>query len=1403
MAQIANTAAEVLRDYPNIGNQKFSQNQIDHLSNVFELKRLVLGRAENLAINGDFGPEYQACVQWLKDNGLVATDAETVTLEDLLEIQQIEGDKLYTDIDRITAEQMQANLDRTQTQAEQKQSIKDLLPSLRDQIRILVANQPEASRVDEVVDEVAPRLERHIEINLAQGQTPAEAVDNGLRQAAAIHPRLQGVLATAESATAATAATAPPTGKTPTSVAAGIADTLDSQPLPQGFVEKTKNILSSNTSDAHKTSQLNNLFKTHQDSLDKLPTPLKADAVMAEYRAKIAAPPETPAPKTPITHTIAQQALDTPAPSRTPTSFSSSQKTASAILQAAGYSADQANKIVETTPPPASPAAYSNLTKSAETAILTAAADKGKFNQEIAEHISNTPSAQVADALKKTKVVPADQVTEVAQRLIEVREQSANYSESAQAASTKPTKGGRPEPVEGIPTKPTVSQMVKAATLSGLVADDQVKTLAKSSPDDIRQHLEAAGHPKQVIDSVTEVANQADSIAANESAASSGSAPTSPAASAAAVITVDRELGVGPVPLDVKNEVHLILASSASDSDKSSRIQQLFDQHPALKKTSKGPKEIVDAHQQLFAAAKKVEAVAQGSGPDVDLKVQQALTESDHPIINRAAAIAGATLGSQLAHNTNVLNATAPSVPNALNALSQTLIAHNPNHPNPLEVTLNPGAANQSKLTFDGALLASTLIGETPKQSFNRLEGLGFRLPNTPKNLGDIESYQLSLIADLSKHTESPLFVEGNLYPASIAFAYAGDPSLQTLPDSWFMAAISHSPTSSSGVYTHQSILANYSNNMNLNAPGFSPAYLRQAINQGGNIFPSSPLSQSEFSAGAAAAGGAEGGGVAAAAGATPPAWLSSAARSLPGMGGLAGKIGGFAGKLSGLAGKLGGMVGGLLSKATPVLAALSMLKNLLGKLDLKKLLNMIVGGMIAGAASLAGLAFFLFIQPFLPFIMAALAAASFISGLVSTAGGIITAVGGFVTGVGSGIVTVITVASSLITPTVTTVGPPPGAGGGCWPSSGHITQLPYSETVRSDGSVVRTHISTDSYDISGVIGDPVYAPTSGTAYSFPNSSGFAGSGNMVVISGSGFGGDLLFQHLSQISITDGQQVTAGQLIGLVGVSGNAKGPHLHYEWREKWDIKRPCADIQPDGCLGSPSNLFNYVPSDITGKPVTQINQQVSTDKCSASPEIDSTRNQCYVYSDIKKPWVQEEISQINDVLDKYILNDPKITSLVCSRGDVYLTRTGAPCSDAGGNWAGIVNPATNTIEFCDNLFGLGGFISGTFGQFSVVHEQAHIIANNHQNYYNLVENYPFFRSQGADSFYSTTYPYNYQNVTTDWPVDSILERENSAEAFAFCRMSDAGPYRNTSATPNNVSQQCSAINEIIQSLP
>jgi murein DD-endopeptidase MepM/ murein hydrolase activator NlpD len=58
------------------------------------------------------------------------------------------------------------------------------------------------------------------------------------------------------------------------------------------------------------------------------------------------------------------------------------------------------------------------------------------------------------------------------------------------------------------------------------------------------------------------------------------------------------------------------------------------------------------------------------------------------------------------------------------------------------------------------------------------------------------------------------------------------------------------------------------------------------------------------------------------------------------------------------------------------------------------------------------------------------------------------------------------------------------------------------------------------------------------------------GYGNAIEID-HGDGLTTVYGHASQVSVTPGEKVTAGQQIGQVGHTGHATGPHLHFEIRQ------------------------------------------------------------------------------------------------------------------------------------------------------------------------------------------------------------------------------------------------------------
>ncbi|NJN84512.1 MAG: M23 family metallopeptidase [Caldilineaceae bacterium] len=51
-----------------------------------------------------------------------------------------------------------------------------------------------------------------------------------------------------------------------------------------------------------------------------------------------------------------------------------------------------------------------------------------------------------------------------------------------------------------------------------------------------------------------------------------------------------------------------------------------------------------------------------------------------------------------------------------------------------------------------------------------------------------------------------------------------------------------------------------------------------------------------------------------------------------------------------------------------------------------------------------------------------------------------------------------------------------------------------------------------------------------------------------------------LYAHLSEIYVRDGQVVGQGDLLGLVGSTGNSTGPHLHFEIRDFGQLTDPLA---------------------------------------------------------------------------------------------------------------------------------------------------------------------------------------------------------------------------------------------------
>jgi murein DD-endopeptidase MepM/ murein hydrolase activator NlpD len=81
--------------------------------------------------------------------------------------------------------------------------------------------------------------------------------------------------------------------------------------------------------------------------------------------------------------------------------------------------------------------------------------------------------------------------------------------------------------------------------------------------------------------------------------------------------------------------------------------------------------------------------------------------------------------------------------------------------------------------------------------------------------------------------------------------------------------------------------------------------------------------------------------------------------------------------------------------------------------------------------------------------------------------------------------------------------------------------------------------------DLAGSLDSGIFATDSGViVYAGWNDYGY---GNLIMID-HGNGWQSLYAHLDQINVGCGQSVGQGELIGLMGSTGNSSGPHLHFE---------------------------------------------------------------------------------------------------------------------------------------------------------------------------------------------------------------------------------------------------------------
>ena len=124
--------------------------------------------------------------------------------------------------------------------------------------------------------------------------------------------------------------------------------------------------------------------------------------------------------------------------------------------------------------------------------------------------------------------------------------------------------------------------------------------------------------------------------------------------------------------------------------------------------------------------------------------------------------------------------------------------------------------------------------------------------------------------------------------------------------------------------------------------------------------------------------------------------------------------------------------------------------------------------------------------------------------------------------------------------------------GGYIWPCSSHYVTSPLGSRYTGIKGASTNHMGIDI----GRVGytTQVVASKAGTVI-ISTSNRYRG--NYVVVS-HGSGNTTTYQHLSKRSVSVGDKVSQGQVVGITGSTGVSSGPHLHFEISENGQIVDP-----------------------------------------------------------------------------------------------------------------------------------------------------------------------------------------------------------------------------------------------------
>ena len=116
------------------------------------------------------------------------------------------------------------------------------------------------------------------------------------------------------------------------------------------------------------------------------------------------------------------------------------------------------------------------------------------------------------------------------------------------------------------------------------------------------------------------------------------------------------------------------------------------------------------------------------------------------------------------------------------------------------------------------------------------------------------------------------------------------------------------------------------------------------------------------------------------------------------------------------------------------------------------------------------------------------------------------------------------------------------------WPAHGRLSGFYGSQRILN-GEPRRPHYGVD---VAAPTGTPVTAPAPGVVVLAEPDLYFSG-GTIIIDHGQQLSSSLL--HLSEVAVAVGDSVDQGEVIGAIGATGRATGPHL--DWRMNWRDRR------------------------------------------------------------------------------------------------------------------------------------------------------------------------------------------------------------------------------------------------------